>query len=236
MKVEIYSDVACPWCYIGKARFERALAAYPGAQDVDVSFRPYQLNPATPEQAQPLYDYYDQLFGPGFRSKHSSVTDVAKAEGLDFRFDHALAVNTFTAHRLMWLTERDYGAAVQRDLKNALLRSYFTDGGNINDHEALTALAVEVGVAEDKARAWLADGSGTAEVRRELDEAHQLGIQAVPTFVFNGKYAVQGAQEASTFLQVLEQVAAESAAESSPTSATDHDHVGEACTDESCAI
>jgi predicted DsbA family dithiol-disulfide isomerase len=232
MQVEIYSDVACPWCYIGKARFERALAAFPGARDVDVSFRPFQLNPATPEQAQPLYEYYDSLFGPGFRDKHSQVADVAKQEGLDFRFDHALAVNTFTAHRLMWLTERDYGAAVQRDLKNALLRTYFTDGGDIADHETLAGLAAEVGVDADRARAWLADGSGTDEVRAELDGARQLGIQAVPTFVFNGKYAVQGAQEASTFLQVLEQVAAESSA----TPATGDGPGDAACTDESCAI
>jgi predicted DsbA family dithiol-disulfide isomerase len=232
MQVEIYSDVACPWCYIGKARFERALAAFPGAQDVDVSFRPFQLNPQTPEQAQPLYDYYDSLFGPGFRDKHSQVADVARKEGLDFRFDHALAVNTFTAHRLMWLTERDYGAAAQRNLKNALLRSYFTDGGNIGDHETLVGLAVEVGVDADRARAWLADGSGTDEVRAELDEAHQLGIQAVPTFVFNGKYAVQGAQEAATFLQVLEQVAAESSV--TPASVAGSDD--EACSDGSCAV
>ncbi|HEX5404657.1 MAG TPA: DsbA family oxidoreductase [Pseudonocardiaceae bacterium] len=228
MKVEIYSDVACPWCYVGKARFERALAAYPGGKDVDVSFRPYQLNPATPEQAQPLYDYYDKLFGPGFRSKHSSVTDVAKAEGLDFRFDRALAVNTFTAHRLLWLTQRDYGDAVQRDLKDALLRAYFTDGGDVGDHETLVGLAKGVGVDPDRARAWLSSAEGTDEVRAELDEARQLGIKAVPTFVFEGKYAVEGAQEASTFLRVLEQVAAETAATPTPTDG--------ACADGSCAV
>lgn len=232
MKVEIYSDVACPWCYIGKARFERALAAYPGAQDVDVSFRPYQLNPATPEQAQPLYDYYDQLFGPGFRSKHSSVTDVAKAEGLDFRFDRALAVNTFIAHRLLWLTQRDYGDAVQRDLKAALLKAYFTDGGDVGDRETLVGLAEGVGVDADRARGWLAGDEGTDEVRAELDEARQLGIKAVPTFVFEGKYAVEGAQEASTFLRVLEQVAAESSATPTPAAGSDD----AACADGSCAV
>jgi predicted DsbA family dithiol-disulfide isomerase len=232
MKVEIYSDVACPWCYIGKTRFERALAAFPGARDVDVSYRPYQLNPKTPEQAQPLYDYYDSLFGPGFRDKHSQVGDAAEAEGLDFRFDHALAVNTFTAHRLMWLTERDYGAAVQRDLKAALLRAYFTDGGNVGDHDQLVDIAASVGVDPDKARGWLAGDEGIAETRAEIDHARQLGIQAVPTFVFEGKYAVQGAQEASTFLRVLEQVAAESS--TTPVSAAQADET--ACTDDSCAI
>jgi predicted DsbA family dithiol-disulfide isomerase len=235
MKVEIYSDVACPWCYVGKTRFERALSAFPGAGDVEVSYRPYQLNPKTPTTAQPLYDYYDQLFGPEFRSRHSQVTDVAKAEGLDFRFDHALAVNTFTAHRLLWLTERDYGAAVQRDLKAALLRAYFTDGRDVGDTDTLVELAAGVGVAADRARAWLTGDDGVPETQRAIDHARHLGIQAVPTFVFDGKYAVQGAQEASTFLKVLEEVAAESTTGPVPDGAADSSVDG-ACADGSCAV
>lgn len=236
MQVEIYSDVACPWCYVGKARFERALAAFPGHTGVDVTYRPFQLNPSTPEQAQPLYDYYDQLFGPEFRSRHSQVGEIAEREGLEFRFDRALAVNTFTAHRLMWLTEHHYGAATQRDLKNALLRAYFTDGGNVGDHETLADLAAGVGVDRDRALGWLSGQDGVAEVTAELAHARELGIQAVPTFVFDGKYAVQGAQEASTFLRVLEQVAAESAAESSVTTGADPETDQNACDDGSCAV
>jgi predicted DsbA family dithiol-disulfide isomerase len=232
MKVEIYSDVACPWCYVGKVRFERALTAFPGAGEVEVTYRPFPLNPATPEQSQPLYDYYDQLFGPGFRSKHSQVGDIAKQEGLDFHLDRALAVNTFTAHRLLWLAEQHYGADVQRDLKAALLRTYFTDGGDIGDVDTLTSLADEVGIDPDQARDWLTGDAGTAETRAEIAHAGQLGINSVPTFVFEGKYAVQGAQATSTFLQVLEQVAAESTAAASGVS----DGEAGACTDESCAI
>ena len=235
MQVEIYSDVACPWCYVGKARFERALAAFPGAGDVEVSYRPYQLNPKTPTTAQPLYDYYDKLFGPEFRARHSQVADIAKAEGLDFRFDHALAVNTFTAHRLLWLTERDYGAPVQRDLKAALLRAYFTDGRDVGDTDTLVALAAGVGVDADRARAWLAGAEGERETRDAIDQARRLGIQAVPTFVFDGRYAVQGAQEASTFLRVLEQVAAESAATPVPAGGADSGP-DDACADGSCAV
>jgi predicted DsbA family dithiol-disulfide isomerase len=234
MKVEIYSDVACPWCYVGKARFERALTAFPGAGEVEVSYRPFQLNPATPEQALPLYDYYDQLFGPGFRSKHSQVSDIAKQEGLDFHMERALAVNTFTAHRLLWLAEQHYGADVQRDLKAALLRSYFTDGGNIGDTDTLVGLAKEVGMDADQAHEWLTSDEGTAETRAEIAHAGQLGINSVPTFVFEGKYAVQGAQATSTFLQVLEQVAAESATEGAAAGVSDGE--AGACTDESCAI
>jgi predicted DsbA family dithiol-disulfide isomerase len=228
MKVDIYSDIACPWCYVGKTRFERALAAFPGASDVDVSYRPYQLHPETPDEARPLYE----AFGSDLRGRHRQVADLARREGLDFRFDDVLAVNTFTAHRLLWLTRRDYGDAVQRDLKGALLKAYFTDGGNVGDQDTLVELAAGVGVDPGTARAWLAGDEGTAEVREAMAHAHEVGIQAVPTFVFDDKYAVQGAQEASTFLRVLEQVAAESAAISHPLDDSD-DAV---CADGSCAV
>jgi predicted DsbA family dithiol-disulfide isomerase len=231
MKVEIYSDVACPWCYVGKERFERALGAFPQAGDVEVSYRPFQLNPAMSQEPQSLYEYYDERFGPGFRENHHRVSDIAAEEGLEFRMDQALAVNTFTAHRLLWLTLQHYGAQAQRDLKSALMRSYFTDGGNVNDTDTLVRLAEEAGVDGDRARAWLTSDDGADEVKAELNQAHELGINSVPTFVFEGKWAVQGAQPTSTFLQVLEQVKAETAV-SDGASGED----AAACTDESCAI
>ena len=231
MKVEIYSDVACPWCYVGKVRFERALSAFPQAGDVEVAFRPFQLNPAQSEQAQSLYEYYDERFGPGFRDNHTRVSDIAAEEGLDFHLDRALAVNTFTAHRLLTLVEKHYGAQTQRDLKAALMRTYFSDGGNVNDPDTLVRLAEEVGVDGDKARTWLTSDEGVDEVKAELNQAHELGINSVPTFVFEGKWAVQGAQPTSTFLQVLEQVA-----EQTKATPTVSDGGGEACTDDSCAI
>jgi predicted DsbA family dithiol-disulfide isomerase len=208
MKVEIYSDVACPWCYVGSTRFERALAEFEGRDDVEVSFRPFQLNPDTPTEAQPLYDYYDQLFGPEFRSRHADVVAVAAKEGLEFRFDRALAVNTFTAHRLLLLTEREYGPAIQRAAKAALLRAYFTDGRDIGDTETLVAIATEAGADPDLARKWLTGDEGTEETAEAIQHARRLGIQAVPTFVFDGKYAVQGAQSTDVFLRALAEVAA----------------------------
>lgn len=231
MKVEIYSDVACPWCYVGKVRFERALSAFPQAGDVEVSYRPFQLNPDTPEQPQSLYEYYDQRFGPGFRENHARITDVAADEGIEFHIDRALSVNTFTAHRLLWLAEHHYGAQVQRDLKAALMRTYFSDGGNVNDTGTLVRLAEETGIDGDTARAWLTSDDGVEETKAELNHAHQLGINSVPTFVFEGKWAVQGAQPTSTFLQVLEQIRAET---SGAPDVSDGD--ADACTDDSCAI
>lgn len=232
MKVEIYSDVACPWCYIGKSRFERALAAFPAGRDVEVTYRPYQLNPSTPTTAQPLYDYYDELFGPGMRDRHTAVVDVAKGEGLDFRMDRALAVNTFTAHRLVWLAERDHGPAVQRAVKDGLLRAYFTEGRDVGDIDTLVEIGAAQGMDADAVRVALTGDDGEAEVRAEIDHARALGISAVPTFVFEGKYAVQGAQEASTFLQVLEQVAAEVTADGGPATGPSDG----ACEDGACAV
>jgi predicted DsbA family dithiol-disulfide isomerase len=210
VKVDIYSDIACPWCYIGKTRFERALAAFPGAADVSVSYRPFQLDPSTPERSVPLYEHYDRKFGPEFRSRHEQVIALARAEGLDFRFDRALAVNTFTAHRLLWLAGTEYGRDTQAALKSALLAAYFTEGGDVGDRDTLVRLAESVGMDAGRAGDFLASDAGSDAVRTEFAQARALGVTAVPTFVFDDKYAVQGAQDTATFRQVLEQVAAES--------------------------
>jgi predicted DsbA family dithiol-disulfide isomerase len=231
VKVEIYSDIACPWCYIGKARFERALTAFPGAGEVEVSYRPYQLDPNAPSKAVSLYEYTDRRFGPGMRPKHEQVSTMAARDGLDFHLDQALAVNTFTAHRLLWLAEHEYGTGVQAQLKTALLAAYFSHGRDVSDLATLVELAGGVGMATERVREFLTGDEGVAEVRGELADAVALGVSAVPTFVFEGKYAVQGAQEASTFLQVLEQVAAESTQVEPGTSAA-----GEACADGACEV
>lgn len=227
VKVDIYSDIACPWCYIGKARFERALAAFPGASDVQVTFRPFQLDPSTPEKSEPLYEYYDSKFGPGFRANHDRVTQIAAGEGLEFNYDIARAVNTFTAHRLLWFAGQEYGRDIQTELKNVLLGAYFSEGADVGDLDTLVTLAERAGLDGPRVREFLTSTEGTSQVRAELDDARALGVTAVPTFVFDDKYAVQGAQEASTFLQVLEQVAAEE-----DTSAGE----GGACGDGSCAV
>jgi predicted DsbA family dithiol-disulfide isomerase len=229
VKVDIYSDIACPWCYIGKARFERALAAFPGADEVTVTFRPFQLDPTTPDASVPLYEYTDRKFGPGFRDKHAQVSQIAKGEGLEFRMDKTRAVNTFTAHRLLWLAGQEYGRDVQTTLKNTLLAGYFTEGADVGRPEDLVALAQRAGLDQARVAEFLAGDDGTAEVREELEHARALGVSAVPTFVFEDKYAVQGAQEASVFLQVLERVAQETAPSPVPGGGGD-------CADGACAV
>ncbi|MFD8417614.1 DsbA family protein [Streptomyces sp. NPDC059650] len=219
MKVEIFSDIACPWCFVGQVRFERALEEFPGKDDVEVSYRPYQLNPAMPYEPQPLLDYYLARGGAAFRDDHARISDVAKAEGLDFDMERALAVNTFSAHRLMWLAERDHASGVQHAVKHALMRTYLTDGGNVADLDTLVTLAHQAGMDPDRVRADLASGAGTAEVKAAMRHADQIGIRAVPTFVFNGRLAVRGAQDTAIFRQVLEDVAAQSTPSASDTGA-----------------
>lgn len=230
MKVEIYSDIACPWCYIGERRFARALAAFPGRDEVEVVFRPYQLDPTAPATARPLMDRLRQKFGPRVQAMLEHVSGAAHGEGIDIRWDDAVAANTLTAHRLLRLAEREYGIETQHALVNALFEAHFTKGGDIADPRLLTELAVAAGMGRERVERYLAADEGLREVREELATARQLGITAVPTFVFDGQYAVEGAQPTPTMLQVLEEVAARATAVPAG-GATD-----DACADGSCAV
>lgn len=229
MKVEIYSDIACPWCYIGERRFGRALAAFPQAGEVEVVFRPYQLDPGLPHAPSPLVDRLKDKFGARAEAAVRQVEAAGAQEGLTFRFDRAQAVNTLTAHRLLRLAEREYGAAAQRALAEKLFEAHFSLGADVADADTLADLAVAAGLERARVEAYLASGEGLREVQDEIAHAQRLGVRAVPTFVFDGKYAVQGAQPTSAFLQVLEEVHHE-AAGATPADAAD------ACADGSCAV
>lgn len=231
MKVEIYSDIACPWCYIGEKRFQRALAAYPQADAIEVVYRSYQLDPDTPAEPMPHNEYMERRFGRPVDDMLSQVTETAQREGITMNWDDAVAVNTLTAHRLLRLAEHEYGAEVQRALVERLFAAHFTDGANVADHDLLTEYAVAVGMDEARVREYLASEEGLAETRADLDAARARGIQAVPTFVFEGQWAVQGAQPASAFLQVLEEVAERSAGAEAASNAE-----ADSCADGSCAV
>lgn len=209
MKVEIYSDVACPWCYIGEARFERALAAFPGAEEVEVVYRPYQLDPAAPAEAEPMLEYLERRFGANARAMAGRVAENARGEGLVMDYDRGLAVNTLDAHRLLWLAEREHGPEVQRAVATGLFEAHFSRGSDVGDPEVLAGIAAAAGMDAGRVREYLASDEGAREVREEIAGAQRLGITAVPTFVFEEKYAVQGAQPTSAFLQALETVARE---------------------------
>ncbi|MFG2716078.1 DsbA family oxidoreductase [Streptomyces goshikiensis] len=206
MKVEIYSDLVCPWCYIGKRRFEKALAAFPDAEGVDVAYRPFQLNPAASETAEPSAHVYERKFARPAATIFGPLTRAAAAEGITFRMDDALATNTFLAHRLLWFARRH---GHQAAVKERLLAHYFTDGGNLGDREALAGLAEAAGLDRAATLAFLASSEGAAEVRAELAEAAALGVTAVPTFVIDGTLVVQGAQSPEVLLEALERAAAD---------------------------
>lgn len=209
MKIEVYSDVACPWCYLGERRLSRALKRFPGRDDVEIVFRPFQLDPTLSDRAVPLLADLERKFGSNAKAMTERITETGQNEGIDFDWSRALAVNTLTAHRLLRLAEREYGPDVQCDLAGKLFEAHFEEGADIADPGELTALAVECGLDPKRVAAYLASDEGLAETKAEIAAAHDLGITAVPTFVIDEQYAVQGAQPPEIFLEVLEQVAAE---------------------------
>ena len=229
MKVEIYSDIVCPWCYIGERRFERALAAFPGAREVEVVFRPYQLDPSAPAAAIPLRQYLERRFGGSSERMTAQVGAAASAEGISIDWDRALAVNTLQSHRLLRLAETEYGPTVQRALVEKLFAAHFTDGLDVSDTEVLTDLATSLGMEEARVRGYLASEEGMAELEDELAGAREMGIRAVPTFLIEGQYVVQGAQSASVFLQALEEVEKRVAAPAATAG-------GDGCEDGSCEV
>lgn len=231
MKVEIYSDIACPWCWIGKRRFDQALEQFAGRDDVEVIYRPYQLVPDAPATASPHRAWLAERYGPQSRAMDDRVTELGRAEGLTYDFDAALHANTFLGHRLLHLAEAEYGTGVQGVLKELLLKAHFTDGVDVGDRAALTEIAVAAGLDRGRVADYLAGDEGADEVSALLAEARDLGISAVPTFVFEGQWAVQGGQEVDTFVKVLEQVSADMAAAAQASVAP-----ADSCADGACAV
>jgi predicted DsbA family dithiol-disulfide isomerase len=203
--VEIWSDIACPWCYIGKRRFEAALAQFEHRDEVRVTWRSFELDPDAPhersgDRAERLARKYGMSVEQA-RAAEQQLTAVAAGEGLDFRFDIARSGSTFDAHRIVHLAG-DHG--LQDAIKERLLRAYFSEGELVGDHDTLVRLAVEVGLAEDEVRDTLAGERFAELVRDDEREAGQLGISAVPTFVVDRALGVSGAQPPEALLELLQ--------------------------------
>jgi predicted DsbA family dithiol-disulfide isomerase len=208
VNVEIWSDVVCPWCYIGKRRFETAVEQLKDEADIEVVFRPYQLDPtASPGKSAPVKDAYAKKFGGPERAEQiiGHVTSVAAEEGLEFHMEKALRANTLLAHRLLWLAA---ASGHQYALKERLLQAYFVDGLDVGDPEVLADCAAEVGMPRDGALAFLQSDDGVAEVQQQLRFAAEAEITAVPTFVIDGRWAVPGAQDPDTFVTVIRRLLA----------------------------
>lgn len=205
MKVEIWSDVACPWCYVGTLRFERAVAET-GA-DVEVVYRPFELDPSVPRDgdAPPLVEYLAAKFGSRERvaAAHARLGEAGEELGIDFQWSKMRRANTFDCHRLLTWALETAGAETQRALKKAMLRAYFTEGAVMTDHDLLADLAAEAGLDRGEAATVLGSDRCAAEVRAARQEAHGNGIAAVPTFVVEGQFMLQGALETEAWVRAL---------------------------------
>jgi predicted DsbA family dithiol-disulfide isomerase len=204
VKIEIWSDIVCPWCYIGKRRLERALED--AGEDVAVVWRSFELDPSAP--TEPIERLDEALAGKygttveEARVMMDRMTQTAAEEGLELRFDIARRGNTFDAHRLLHFARtRD----LQPAMKERLFRAYMTEGRAISDREELARLAGEVGLDADEVRAMLEGDALADEVRRDQARAREIGIRGVPFFVFDGRLAVSGAQPSEVFAGALRQ-------------------------------
>jgi predicted DsbA family dithiol-disulfide isomerase len=204
MDVEIWSDIACPWCYIGKRRFEAALARFEQRDEVTVTWRSFELDPGAPaeregERAARLAEKYGMTVEQA-REMERQMTATAASEGLEFRFDVARSGNTFDAHRLVHLAER---RGLQDAMKERLLRAYFSEGELMSDRDTLVRLGADIGLPEDEVRSVLASDGFADEVREDERTAAAFGINAVPTFVIDRALGASGAHPPEALLELL---------------------------------
>ncbi|MCH9816241.1 MAG: DsbA family oxidoreductase [Actinomycetia bacterium] len=237
MKVQIWSDVVCPWCYVGKRRFEAALAEFEHRDQVELTWRSFELDPAAdPSSASADGQYVQRLaakYGksvPDAQQMLDQMQQVAAAEGLDFRFDLARTGNTFDAHRLLHLA---LARGVQDELKEKLDNATFTHGLAVSDHEELARVAVSAGLDETEVKSVLDSDQFADAVRADEVKARAYGISGVPFFVVDDKYGVSGAQPPEQLLAVLTQAWAER----DPAPVLVHAHEGGAmCDGDSCTL
>lgn len=202
MKIEIWSDIVCPWCYVGKRRLETALESFDG--DVEIEWRSFELDPNAPQSTKlPLDQALARKYGMSqtrAREMMDNMRQMGADEGLDMRFEDAQTGNTFAAHQLIHLAK---SKGLGPEMKERLLRAYFTEGKPIADHDTLVALAEDVGLDAGDAREMLEASRFETNVRDDEREARQIGVTGVPFFLIDGKFGVSGAQMPDTLLHVL---------------------------------
>lgn len=205
MKVEIWSDVACPFCYIGKRRFEAALAHFPDAADLQVEWRSFQLNPDLKDGAYAnLEEYLSKTKGwpvEKVREIQAHVTQMAAGDGLEYHMDKTVLANTYHAHRLIQMAK---AAGKGDEMEEILFRAYFIEGRNVADFDTLIELGAEAGLDAAAIPDVLKQHTYASQVQLDVVEAKAIGVTGVPFFVMNRRYAVSGAQEVGVFLQTLE--------------------------------
>ncbi|MEW9502086.1 DsbA family oxidoreductase [Jeotgalibacillus marinus] len=213
MKVEIWSDHVCPFCYIGKRKFEKALSEFAERDQVEVAYRSFEIDPHAPlDVKEDIYDALAKKYGMTRErtiDMANGVEQQAKEVGLDYDFDRVKRINTRDAHRLTHFATTQGKMA---ELTERLLKAYFIEFQHIGDHETLAKIAAEVGLDHDEVLAVLSSNDYNESVQNDINEASKLGVNGVPFFVIDQKYAVSGAQSSDTFKEVLEKVWAEKSA------------------------
>ncbi|MEL7834513.1 DsbA family oxidoreductase [Fodinibius sp. Rm-B-1B1-1] len=206
MKVEIWSDVMCPFCYIGKRRFEKAMESFEYSDEVEIIWRSFQLNPdmETDPEAN-INEYLAEAKGWSLeqaRQMNKRVTNMAAEEGLEYNMEQAVVANSFDAHQLVqFAKDRGKGS----EMEEALFKAYFTDGKNTAEHATLIELAENIGIDPTEAKSILENNSYANAVKHDIQLAKNINITGVPFFLFNQKFAVSGARETEVFLKALKQ-------------------------------
>lgn len=206
LNIEIYSDLICPWCYIGRRRLEAGIKLLGASEPPDILWRPFELNPEMPKAGLDRKAYRSAKFGSWERSQamDRDVAATGKTLGLDFNYDRVLVTpNTFAGHRLLWWA-RDQGS--QDILADAIFRAYFTEGLDIGKNEVLVEVAADAGLSEEDAKRFLESDHGREEVLEEERQGLRRGLNGVPFFVINGIPAFSGAQQPDTFVETFRQV------------------------------
>ena len=205
MKIEVWSDVVCPFCYIGKKKFETALAEFKERNNVEFVWKSFQLNPNVETNANiSLYEHLAESKGISVeqaKGMGGHAAQMANSVGLTMNFDKSVVANSFNSHRLIHFAKEN---GLQHQMKERLFKAYFTEGKNIDHTETLISLATEIGLNAEVVKAVLNSDKYADSVQADVKESQQLGVTGVPFFVFDRKYAVSGAQDSSAFLETLE--------------------------------
>ncbi|HEY5406591.1 MAG TPA: DsbA family oxidoreductase [Ginsengibacter sp.] len=206
MKVNIWSDVRCPFCYIGKRKFEMALEKFPHKDKVEVTWRSFQLDPNLETRTDVnAIEHLSEAKGISKKQAEgmqNNVTQIAKEVGLDFDFGKTVVANSFNAHRLIQFAKTK---GLGNEIEEQLFKAHFVEGKNIDDKETLVQTGVSIGLDENEIKEMLASDAFAKEVNRDEMQAQSIGVRGVPFFVLNDKYAVSGAQSPDTFLEALNQ-------------------------------
>jgi predicted DsbA family dithiol-disulfide isomerase len=205
MAIEIWSDVMCPFCYIGKRKFEKALSQFDHRSNIDIVWKSFQLAPdlkTSPNKT--IHQFLAEHKGMSLeqaKGMNDQMTQVAKQVGLNYDFDKAIPANSFNAHRFSHLAKQH---GLQNDAEEHLFKAYFTEGKNIDDIPTLIQLGLEIGLNATETKTVLESDQYSNDVRQDIDEAQQVGVRGVPFFVLDKKYAISGAQDSEIFLQAID--------------------------------